>query len=140
MNEKKVNDFLDVMFMDATTEEKLQKLGISKEDFDRILKRYVPNSIPYRRIFTMEEQNSLEPAAYEFLYQLLKMESITRDLFERLLFFSKHLSSLINRKVDRYMIDEMLNFVFFSEKDIKINDFIDLYINKPNFDQIESIE
>jgi hypothetical protein len=132
---EKMIDFLDVIFSELEPQEKLKKLGISREELDIFLKAFIPNKEPYYRVFTKDDQRALTAEAYQYLYELLKMRSINRDLFEKIFFFAIHISEILNQKVNKKGIDDIINFVIFSgQNEITLDDLLDLYLNDNNYD------
>jgi hypothetical protein len=132
----KVMEILDLMLSDIISDEKLKKFGINREEYHSIIKTYVPNTEPYQRIYTKDDQKALTPEAYGYLYHLLLMRSINRDLFEKMIFFSFHLHEIFNQKVNKKMADDMLNFIIFSgHEEVTLDDLMDFCMNAEHFIQ-----
>jgi len=61
-------------------------------------------------------------------------------LAEDFIFYSTQLADFVPSKVNKIMIDEIVNFVTFSNKYVNVNDVLELFLVKKNFIQFKGYE
>jgi hypothetical protein len=73
------------------------------------------------------------------LLELVKIGSIDKAQVEDLIFFSTQLYDFIPNKINKIMMDEIVNFAKFSDEIVTLNDVMELFLVKKNFIQFKGI-
>ena len=144
MVRKKIEDFLDVILMEKPTKNKLNKLGISEEELKHFMDSILQGKEikAYNRILSEDEKRVLSPEAFGYLVNLLCLKSIDRDMFERIITLSMQLNIFVRKKIDKQMMDDIVNLIIFSGKsEISIKDLLDIFfIHESEFDFDDEIQ
>ena len=97
-----------------------------------------PEKPKYNRIMAEDEKRVLTKEAFGYLMNLLNLDSIDNELFEKILALSIQLNSITKRKISKKTADELVNYLVFSgQDDVSVKDIIDIffpYENEPIFD------
>jgi hypothetical protein len=139
MNPQKFDALLDILLEDNPSEKKLKRAGMTLEELnifrDSLMK---PEKPKYNRIMAEDEKRVLTKEAFGYLMNLLNLDSIDNELFEKILALSIQLNSITKRKISKKTADELVNYLVFSgQDDVSVKDIIDIffpYENEPIFD------
>ena len=87
-----------------------------------------------------DEKRAIAPAAFGYLLDLIRIRSIDKQTAEQMIIFATQLSSVISQRIDKSMIDEMINFMKFSGlENVTANDIIELFLINKNFIHFKGI-
>ncbi|HHE37682.1 MAG TPA: hypothetical protein ENL20_03810 [Candidatus Cloacimonetes bacterium] len=130
MSPSRFEDLLDVVLEDKPSKAKLKRLGMTEEELklfiDAILEEKEPET--YNRVLSADEKKVLSTEAFGYLMHLLKINSIDRFMFEKIISLSMQLNSFMKRKLTKNMMDDIVNFIIFSgQGDVFINERMDIY-------------
>jgi len=130
MSPSRFEDLLDVVLEDKPSKAKLKRLGMTEEELklfiDAILEEKEPET--YNRVLSSDEKKVLSTEAFGYLMHLLKINSIDRFMFEKIISLSMQLNSFMKRKMTKNMMDDIVNFLIFSgQGDVSIKDLMDIF-------------
>ena len=130
MSPSRFEDLLDVVLEDKPSKAKLKRLGMTEEELklfiDAILEEKEPET--YNRVLSADEKKVLSTEAFGYLMHLLKINSIDRFMFEKIISLSMQLNSFMKRKMTKNMMDDIVNFLIFSgQGDVSIKDLMDIF-------------
>lgn len=130
MSPSRFEDLLDVVLEDKPSKAKLKRLGMTEEELklfiDAILEEKEPET--YNRVLSADEKKVLSTEAFGYLMHLLKINSIDRFMFEKIISLSMQLNSFMKRKLTKNMMDDIVNFIIFSgQGDVSIKDLMDIF-------------
>lgn len=141
MSEIRTKEFLKIMLTDKPARKELKKLGLSEKELDDLMKSVIVRreSNNYNRILANEERKIITPDAFGYLIHLLKLGSINKEMFEKIIILSIQLNGFLKKKITRDMIDNIVNYIIFSGiEDVSVRDLLDLFFiqeNEINFDE-----
>jgi hypothetical protein len=130
MNELRLDDVLDVVTSGKASKTKLKKLGISETELNQIMDAMVhtEKNDKYYRILAEDEKKVLTPEAFGYLIHLFSLGSIDKNMFERIMTVSMQLHLFLKRKIDKTIMDEIINYIIFSgDKDISLKELLDVF-------------
>lgn len=139
MSNSRFNDLLDIITSSNPTVEELKKMGITPEEY-AIFKENSDLSLDsaiYNRVLAADEKRALTPEAFGYILDLIRIGSIEREQAEDFIFYSTQLYDFIPHKVNKLMMDEIVNFVSFSDEYVTVNDVLELFLVKKNFIQFK---
>jgi hypothetical protein len=139
MDPLKFDALLDVLLEENPSEKKLKKAGMTLEELntfrDSLLK---PEKTKYNRIMAEDEKRVLTKEAFGYLMNLLNLNSIDKELFEKILALSIQLNTITKRKISKKTVDELVNYLVFSgQEEVSVKDILDIffpYESEPIFD------
>ncbi len=137
----RTKEFLKTMLADKPARKELKKLGLSKKELDDHMESVIVHreSNNYNRILADEERKIITPGAFGYLIHLLKLGSINKEMFEKIIILSIQLNGFLKKKITRNMIDTIVNYIIFSGiEDVSVRDLLDLFFiqeNEINFDE-----
>ncbi|MDO9576595.1 MAG: hypothetical protein Q7J16_01790 [Candidatus Cloacimonadales bacterium] len=140
MDELRPDDVLDIVASGKTNKTKLKKLGISETEFKQFMDALVPTDKKdkYHRILAEDEKRVLTPDAFGYLIHLFAIKSIDKNMFERIMTVSMQLNLFLKRKIDKSIMDEIVNYIIFSgEKDISLKELLDVFFGLESDIQFE---
>jgi uncharacterized protein Smg (DUF494 family) len=123
------------MVLDKKPDKKvLDRMGISESEYKEFMKTMIEFEQPkYNRIMSSEEKRALTPQAFGYLIDLMHIGSIDDETMERIISIALQVGSFVKQRVNRQMIDEILNFIMFSgQRNISVKDVLDLLILSDN--------
>ncbi len=86
-----------------------------------------------------EERRVITTDAFGYLIHLLKLGSVNKEIFEKVIVLSIQLNGFLKRKITRDMVDNIVNYIIFSGiEDVSVRDLLDLFFiqeNEINFDE-----
>ncbi|MCD4796300.1 MAG: DUF494 family protein [Candidatus Cloacimonetes bacterium] len=138
MKNKIVEEIFNDVFSEKSSRKRLKKLGISEKELkifmNSLLHRQKLNT--YNRIFAEDEKRVLTPQAFGYLVSLLSLKSIDHQIFEEVINLSMQLNVFLKRKISKKMIDNIVNFLIFSDNvNVSIKELLDIFfINETEFD------
>lgn len=135
MSEIGTKDFLKTILAGKSGRKELKKLGLTEKELDELMESIIirQETKNYNRILSEDERKILTTDAFGYLIHLLKLGSITKELFETVITLSLQLSGFLKRKITREMIDNIVNYIIFSGiEDISVKDLIDLFFTQEN--------
>lgn len=141
MSEIRTKDFLKTIMADKPVRKELKKLGLSEKELDELMDSIIvrPESKSYNRILGEEERRVITTDAFGYLIHLLKLGSVNKDIFEKVIVLSIQLNGFLKKKITRDMIDNIVNYIIFSGiEDVSVRDLLDLFFiqeNEINFDE-----
>jgi len=107
--------------------------SLNKDEIDKMIKTLVDQRSSYNRIFSNYEQKFITPEAYGYLFNLLKNDSISKAMFEKIALISIELSTMLNQKMDKTRIDDILNYLMFTgDNEAELDEIYDIFIMKEN--------
>ena len=141
MSEIRTKDVLKTILAEKPARKELKKLGLSEKEMDELMDSIVmrPESKSYNRILGEEERRVITTDAFGYLIHLLKLGSVNKEIFEKVITLSIQLNGFLKRKITRDMIDNIVNYIIFSGvEDVTVRDLLDLFFiqeNEINFDE-----
>jgi uncharacterized protein Smg (DUF494 family) len=132
MNKEK--SFLEMVLDKKPDKKVLDRMGISESEYKEFMKTMIEFEQPkYNRIMSSEEKRALTPQAFGYLIDLMHIGSIDDETMERIISIALQVGSFVKQRVNRQMIDEILNFIMFSgQRNISVKDVLDLLILSDN--------
>ncbi|MCF7858186.1 MAG: hypothetical protein K9N07_02520 [Candidatus Cloacimonetes bacterium] len=130
MSEPGTKEFLKSILTDKPARKKLKKLGLSEQELDDLMESVVirQESKNYNRILADDERKIVTPEAFGYLIHLLKLGSINRGIFEKIIFLSIQLNGFLKQKITKEMIDNIVNYIIFSGvEEITLKDLLELF-------------
>jgi len=142
MSKSRFNDLLEILTSANPSNEQLKKMGITQADLNnyRDSSPAQLNNVIYNRILSADEKRALTPDAFGYILDLIRIGSVDKQLAEDFIFYSTQLADFVPSKVNKIMIDEIVNFVTFSNKYVNVNDVLELFLVKKNFIQFKGYE
>lgn len=141
MSEIRTKDFLKTILTDKPARKELKKLGLSEKELDELMDSIIvrPESKSYNRVLGEEERKIITTDAFGYLIHLLKLGSVNKEIFEKVIVLSIQLNGFLKKKITRDMIDNIVNYIIFSGiEDVSVRDLLDLFFiqeNEINFDE-----
>ena len=141
MSEIRTKDVLKTILAGKPVKKELKKLGLSEKELDELMDSIIvrPESKSYNRILGEEERRILTTDAFGYLIHLLKLGSVNKEIFEKVIVLSIQLNGFLKKKITRDMIDNIVNYIIFSGvEDVSVRDLLDLFFiqeNEINFDE-----
>jgi len=82
----------------------------------------------YNRILAEDEKRVITPEAFGYLVHLLNIRSIDKIFFEKVISLSMQLNTFLKRRIDKKMMDDIVNFIVFSgQGDVTVRDLLDVF-------------
>ncbi len=138
MKNKIVEEIFNDVFSDKPSKKRLKKLGISEKELKIFMSSLLHRKKlkAYNRIFAEDEKRVLTPQAFGYLVNLLTLKSIDHQIFEEVINLSMQLNVFLKRKISKKMIDDIVNFLIFSDNvNVSIKELLDIFfINETEFD------
>lgn len=141
MSEIRTKDFLKTILTDKPARKELKKLGLSEKELDELMDSIIvrSESKSYNRVLGEEERKIITTDAFGYLIHLLKLGSVNKEIFEKVIVLSIQLNGFLKKKITRDMIDNIVNYIIFSGiEDVSVRDLLDLFFiqeNEINFDE-----
>ncbi|MDP8202676.1 MAG: hypothetical protein P9M11_11130 [Candidatus Tenebribacter burtonii] len=141
MAEIRTKEFIKAVLTDKPARKELKKLGLTEEELDELMEAVVVHqkSNNYNRILGKEERRIITTDAFGYLIHLLKLGSVNKEIFEKVIVLSIQLNGFLKKKITRDMIDNIVNYIIFSGiEDVSVRDLLDLFFiqeNEINFDE-----
>ena len=141
MSEIRTKDVLKTVLAGKPVKKELKKLGLSEKELDDLMESIIVREEPkhYNRILGEEERRILTTDAFGYLIHLLKLGSVNKEIFEKVIVLSIQLNGFLKKKITRDMIDNIVNYIIFSGvEDVSVRDLLDLFFiqeNEINFDE-----
>lgn len=141
MSEIETKDIFKSIITGKPARKELKKLGLTEEELNELMDSLIvrSGSNKYNRILGEEERRVITTDAFGYLIHLLKLGSINKDIFERVITLSIQLNGFLKKKITREMIDNVVNYIIFSGiEDVSVRDLLDLFFiqeNEINFDE-----
>ncbi len=133
MNIDRMDEVIKMFTTDKSTKEKLKKLGLSDIEINDFMEALVSgkDTSPYFRVLAEDEKRVITTEAFGYLMGLLNHKSITKDMFERIISLSMQLQMFMKKRIDRQIMDEIVNFMVFSgNSDITVRELLDIFFGK----------
>jgi hypothetical protein len=130
MNPKRFDDIIDIMLNKNKADEKLEKLGLSKEEIENFMETLLneKDNKVYNRILADDEKRVISPEAFSFLAHLLNLGSIDEIFFEKVISLSMQLNMFLKKRIEKKMMDDIVNFIVFSgQGDVTVRDLLDVF-------------
>ncbi|MFO7897043.1 MAG: hypothetical protein R6U84_08930 [Candidatus Cloacimonadales bacterium] len=142
MSKSRFNDLLEILTSTNPSNEQLKKMGLTQSDLNsyRDSSHSDLNNVIYNRILSSDEKRALTPEAFGYVLDLIRIGSIDKQMAEDFIFYSTQLADFVPQKVNKIMIDEIVNYVTFSDKYVTVNDVLELFLVKKNFIQFKGYE
>ncbi len=124
-----IEEFLEKLFNDRSTKKKLDKYGMSEKELKVFMEGLVKSNETkiYNRILAEDERRAITPEAFGYLVELLSLKSIDKNLFENVISLSMQLHVFLKRKIDKRMMDDIVNFLIFSGRgEVTIRDILEI--------------
>ena len=134
-------EFIKTVLAEKPVKKELKKLGLSKKEVDDLMGSIIvrQESKNYNRILGEEERRILTTGAFGYLIHLLKLGSVNKEIFEKVIVLSIQLNGFLKKKITKDMIDNIVNYIIFSGiEDISVRDLLDLFFiqeNEINFNE-----
>ena len=141
MSEIRTKDVLKTVLAGKPVKKELKKLGLTEKELDDLMESIIVRKEPkhYNRILGEEERRILTTDAFGYLIHLLKLGSVNKEIFEKVIVLSIQLNGFLKKKITRDMIDNIVNYIIFSGvEDVSVRDLLDLFFiqeNEINFDE-----
>lgn len=85
------------------------------------------------RVLSEEEKKFITTDAFGYLIHLNEIGSINETLLEKVLSISLQMSIFLKKVINKKMMDEVVNYIIFSESaNISLRDILDLIISQEN--------
>lgn len=135
MSQTRFDDLLDIVVTDKSSKAKMKKEGISDKDlkhfFDVMLSD--DDDRAYYRVLSDDEKRVISPDAFGYLVHLLMIDSIDKSVFEKVINISMQLNMFLKRRINKEMMDEIVNYLIFSgRKEISIKEILDIFFVQEN--------
>ncbi|MBC8384452.1 MAG: hypothetical protein H8E57_02910 [Candidatus Cloacimonetes bacterium] len=130
MDAPRFNDLLDVLLADKPAKAKLKRLGMTEDDLKKFIDDILKDNKEkhYNRILSKEEKRVMTPKSYGYLIDLLRLNSIDNELFERIITLSMQLNIFMKKKINKNMMEEIVNYLMFTEpKEVSIKELLDIF-------------
>ncbi|MDA3814614.1 MAG: hypothetical protein PF570_10230 [Candidatus Cloacimonetes bacterium] len=141
MSEIRSKQFMGMVLVDKPAKKELKKLGLSDKEVDELIDSIIgqQESKNYNRILGEEERRIITTDAFGYLIHLLKLGSVNKEIFEKVIVLSIQLNGFLKKKITRDMIDNIVNYIIFSGiEDVSVRDLLDLFFiqeNEINFNE-----
>ena len=135
MTEIETEEFLKTILADKPARKELKKLGLTEKELDDLMESVIVSqkSKNYNRILGEEERRIITTEAFGYLIHLLKLGSVTKEIFEKVIVLSIQLNGFLKRIITRDMIDNIVNYIIFSGiEDVSVRDLLDLFFIQEN--------
>ena len=139
MSKSKIDDLIEALSNANPSAKELENMGLTKQEYDLFLNNLYVDITIYNRVLADDERRALTPEAFGYLLELVKIGSIDKAQVEDLIFFSTQLYDFIPNKINKIMMDEIVNFAKFSDEIVTLNDVMELFLVKKNFIQFKGI-
>ena len=130
-----IEEFLEKLFNDRSTKKKLDKYGMSEKELKVFMEGLLKSNETkvYNRILAEDERRAITPEAFGYLVELLSLKSIDKNLFENVISLSMQLHVFLKRKIDKRMMDDIVNFLIFSGRgEVTIRDILEILFVQDN--------
>ncbi len=129
MSQERMDEVIEIVLTDKDSRKKLKELGISDKEVERYIQSILKKpDRSYHRILAEDEKRVITPQAFGYLMHLLLIQSINSISFEKVIAVCMQLHVFLKRRVDKEMIDEIVNYIIFSgEKEISLRDLMDIF-------------
>ncbi|MBT3169303.1 MAG: hypothetical protein HN952_00255 [Candidatus Cloacimonetes bacterium] len=117
MSKAKLEKLINVVSKKNPSDKDLQKMGLSRADFDNYRRNIMSKKKSYNRIMSDEEKKVITTEAFGYLVKLVNSNTITSHHFENMINISTQFCKITRRKASKKMIDDILDFVVFSGMD-----------------------
>jgi hypothetical protein len=124
-----IEEFLEKLFSNSFTRKKLDKYEMSEKELKVFMEGLVKSNETkiYNRILAEDERRAITPEAFGYLVELLSLKSIDKNLFENVISLSMQLHVFLKRKIDKRMMDDIVNFLIFSGRgEVTIRDILEI--------------
>jgi hypothetical protein len=141
MSEIRIKKFMGMTLIEKPTKKELKKMGLTEKEVDDLIESIIVRKKPkhYNRILGEEERRIITTDAFGYLIHLLKLGSVNKEIFEKVIVLSIQLNGFLKKKITRDMIDNIVNYIIFSGiEDVSVRDLLDLFFiqeNEINFDE-----
>ncbi|KQC08272.1 MAG: hypothetical protein APR54_04790 [Candidatus Cloacimonas sp. SDB] len=135
MNNDSFDDLIDIMLNKESSKEKLEKLGLSREEVENFMEALLSEreNRVYNRILAEDEKRVISPDAFGFLVHLLNLGSIDEVFFEKVISLSMQLNMFLKKRINKKMMDDIVNFIVFSgQGDVTVRDLLDVFFLQEN--------
>ncbi|RLC52569.1 MAG: hypothetical protein DRI23_02510 [Candidatus Cloacimonadota bacterium] len=135
MSQTRFDDLLDIVITDKSSKAKMKNEGISDKDLKHFLNVLLRNEDDraYHRILADDEKRVISPEAFGYLVHLLIINSIDKNIFEKVISISMQLNLFLKRRINKEMMDEIVNYLIFSgRKEISIKEILDIFFIQEN--------
>ncbi len=130
-----IEEFLEKLFSDRSTKKKLDKYGMSEKELKVFMEGLLKSNETkvYNRILAEDERRAITPGAFGYLVELLSLKSIDKNLFENVISLSMQLHVFLKRKIDKRMMDDIVNFLIFSGRgEVTVRDILEILFVQDN--------
>ena len=130
-----IEEFLEKLFNNRSTKKKLDKFGMSEKEVKVFMEGLLKSNETkvYNRILAEDERRAITPKAFGYLVELLSLNSIDKNLFENVISLSMQLHVFLKRKIDKRMMDDIVNFLIFSGRgEVTIRDILEILFVQDN--------
>ena len=97
MSKSKFNDLIEILSNANPSAEELEKMGLTRQEFDLFRSDFDVDNIIYNRILADDERRALTPEAFGYLLELVEIGSINKEQAEDIIFFSTQLDLPLKR-------------------------------------------
>jgi hypothetical protein len=135
MDNDRFDDLVDIMLNKDSSKEKLEKLGLSREEVENFMEALLSEkeNRVYNRILAEDEKRVISPDAFGFLVHLLNLGSIDEVFFEKVISLSMQLNMFLKKRINKKMMDDIVNFIVFSgQGDVTVRDLLDVFFLQEN--------
>ncbi|MCF7794333.1 MAG: hypothetical protein K9N09_10425 [Candidatus Cloacimonetes bacterium] len=134
MSQTRLDEVIEVALTDKDYKKKLKDLGISQDELEKYIEEIIKKpERSYHRILSAEEKRAITPDAFGYLMHLLLINSIESTTLEKVITISMQLHVFLKRKINKNMMDEIINYLIFSgQKDISIKELMDMFYLENN--------
>ena len=135
MAQTRFDDLLDIVVLDKSSKAKMKKDGISEKEVQHLLDALLQDkeNKAYHRILADDEKRVISPDAFGYLVHLLMINSIDNHLFEKIINISMQLNLFLKRRINKEMMDEIVNYLIFSGRnEISIKEILDIFFVQEN--------
>lgn len=140
MDSSSFDDLLELMLSDKISHTKLKKMGLSEQDIKTYMENLLHQSSNggYNRILADDERRVITPQAFGYLVNMLNIKSIDKETFEKVISLSMQLHLFMKRRIDKKIIDEIINYLIFSgQNEITVRDLIDFFFMEDEEDNFQ---
>lgn len=135
MAQTRFDELFDVLVNDEKSKEKMKKSGISEKELQHFLSAMLNDKHhkAYHRILAEDEKRVISPEAFGYLVHLLMINSIDKNLFEKVINISMQLNLFMKNRINKEMMDEIVNYLIFSGRsEISLKEILDIFFAQEN--------
>ncbi len=103
--------------------------GSEFEQIVQLLLSHAEEHTHYNRVLGSDEKQVITNDAFGYLLQLHSLGTIDRSTFEKIINLCLHLTVFVQRRIDRPLIEQIVNLVLFSaDADVSMKEIVEFFL------------